>query len=325
MYNRTLVANMKSESVSIIIPSKNRNDYLERALNSVAAQNYPGLHVCVVDNNDEEQLSIGIQKLIAEYQAKYTCQKWTYLHSPKKNSSGVKNDGMALVNTKYLCFLDDDDELLPGSLSVRVKELMADDDLALLYCAGYSKIFPYPFKMYRYYHHTPNADNQVLKMMSCSSMIINLDIFRKEHIRFEERLDRLEDYDLGKQLLTKGLKIRSIPEPLVLIHQHPRERMSTHNPITMEFKDILIQKWAETAEEYVFQYIAGQFLWRRCFGIEKKTYKEVLRILQTDFGRKPSAKFKAQYMLVSFSPLAYLTLYHCTLIFWQLSYNRKQK
>lgn len=325
MYNRIRAADMDTTTpISIIIPSKNRNDYLMRALNSIVAQNYAGLHVYVVDNNDNEQLTNGIKKLVASYKANNPSQKWIYLHSNKKNSSGAKNDGMALVTTKYLCFLDDDDELLPNSLSIRAKELMADDELALLYCAGYSKIFRYPFKMYRYYHHSANTNYQELKMMSCSSMIVNLDIFRSEHIRFDEKLNRLEDYDLGKQLITKGLKIKSIPDPLVLIHQHRHERMSTHNPLTMEFKDVLINKWPGASEEYIYQYIAGQFLWRRCFGFEKIKYKDARARLLAEFNREPSITFKCQYALVSLSPLAYLTLYHIMLAIWQTRYNKKQ-
>jgi glycosyltransferase involved in cell wall biosynthesis len=325
VYNRILIINMNSGSVSILIPSKNRNDYLVKALDSIVLQNYPGLRIYVVDNNDDENLSTEIKNLIATFQKENTSLDWTYLHSTKKNSAGVKNDGMALVETKYLCFLDDDDELCANSISKRIKEMQADDELALLYCGGYSKIYRYPIKMYRYYHHSPHGDHEELKMMSCSSMIINLDIFRKEGIKFEEALDRLEDYDLGKQLISKGLKIKSIPEPLVLIHQHPRERMSTYNPVTMEFKDVLIKKWAGTTHEYIYQYIAGLFLWRQCFGIEKKTYEDIVRILKTDFNRKPSVRFKCQFLLASFSPLAYLTLYHCLLVFWQLRYNNRQR
>lgn len=65
-------------------------------------------------------------------------------------------------------------------------------------------IYPYPFKMYRYYHHYYEQKDKTLKMMSCSSMFINKDVFLKNGVLFDERLSRLEDYDMGKNHSKKG-------------------------------------------------------------------------------------------------------------------------
>lgn len=121
--------------VSVIIPTKRRNDYLQRAIQSVVLQAYPCLEICIVDNNDEPDLSEEVQKIVANYKLLYNAFTWIYLHRSQKYASGTKNDRLEIISSKYVCFLDDD-ELLPDSITTRVKIVMADPQLALLYCAG---------------------------------------------------------------------------------------------------------------------------------------------------------------------------------------------
>lgn len=309
--------------VTVIIPTKNRNEFLRRAIDSVAAQGYPSLQVCVVDNNDDPELSRGVEQMVEQYRQAHPQTEWTYLTSRQSYASGVKNDGMRRAKGRFICFLDDDDQLLPGSIALRAERMEADPELALLYCAGYSLIYPYPLRMYRYYRYDKKRDTDTLKMMSCSSMFINKELFFHHHLFFDESLSRIEDYDLCKTIIRLGLKVASIPQALVLLHQHPHERMSTHTPAhQMDFRDKLVAKWGAQAEDYVFHYHAGHFLWRICFGIERIPYGRIEAELEKEFGRRPSRGFRFRHWLVSFSPMLYLFLYHCSLIFWQFYHNR---
>lgn len=313
----------ESITVSVIIPTKNRNEFLQRAVDSVVAQKYNSLEICVVDNNDDTLLSTAVRQMVEHYRRSHGGMEWTYIPSRQLYASGVKNDGMRLARGRYICFLDDDDQLLPGSIARRVREMDAHSDLALLYCGGYSLIYPYPFRMYRYYRYDRERDKETLKMMSCSSMFINKALFAVHGLFFDESISRLEDYDLCKMIIRLNLKVASIPRSLVMLHHHPFERMSTHTPVNaMDFREKLVQKWGPSAEEYVYNYIAGHFIWRICFGIERKKYSEIAAELKKDFGREPSPGFRFRHRLVSFSPLLFLFTYHCTLIIWQFYHNR---
>lgn len=314
----------RSITVSVIIPTKNRNQFLQRAVASVVAQEYTSLEICIADNNDDVLLSAGIHQMMDGYRNAHPGIRWTYVPSRQLYASGVKNDGMRKVTGRYICFLDDDDQLLPGSIALRVAEMDKDPGLALLYCAGYSLIYPYPLRMYRYYRYDKERDTDTLKMMSCSSMFINKTVFEQHQLFFDESLSRIEDYDFCKTIIQLGLKVASIPQPLVLLHQHPHERMSTtHTALHVaDFRERLVKKWGTSADEYVYHYVAGYYLWRICFGIEKKSYREIVAGLEKEFNRTPSFKFRIRHWLVSFSPRLYLFVYHCTLIFWQFYRNR---
>jgi hypothetical protein len=152
-------------------------------------------------------------------------------------------------------------------------------------------------------------------------MLINKEIFEKNEAWFDESLSRLEDYDLGKTIMGKGMKIKSVSMPLVTLHHHPNERMSTYTPSEMDFRGILVGKWPADAEDYVYNYIAGHFIWRKCFEIDNKKYKEIEQALEKEFHKIPSARFRLKYRMVSYSPLLFLTLYHCSLKVWQFYQN----
>ncbi len=308
--------------LSVIIPTKNRPHLLKRALTSVALQDYSDFEVCVVDNNTDPEISNLVEKTVNDLKKQHPHIIWLYIHSSKKFASGARNDGIDATTGKLIFFLDDDDELLPDSISVRVNEMLADTDLALLYCAGYSKIYPYPFKMYRYYHYNKKQHTEKLMMMSCSSIAINRSIFKENNLYFDENQSRMDDYDLCRKVIEKDLKVKSIPQPLVMINLHPDTRISSHALVDYDFKDVLIERWGQSAADVVYNYAEGVYIWRKCFGTADEHLKEILAGLKRDFNRKPTRSFKLKYALVSISPKLFLAVYHLGIVISQSRKNR---
>ena len=283
---------------------------LKRALQSVAIQNYTGFEVCVVDNNTDKEIIAQVKIAVAEFKEKYPGIKWLYVHSEKPFAAGARNDGMAATNGRFIIFLDDDDEMLADSIKLRAEEMLADPAIALLYCAAYSRIYPYPFKMYRYYHYSQALYKDDLLMMSCSSNIINRQLFEENNLVFDESLNRMEDYDLNRKIIGLNLKVKSIPQPLVRIHLHPDTRMSSGKITDLRFKNILIDRWGASANELIFNYFEAIPIWRKCFGLEGDDFETIKASLKKNFNRSPSRSFRYKYRLVSFSPVLFLTFYH---------------
>jgi glycosyltransferase involved in cell wall biosynthesis len=289
-------------NLSVIIPTKNRPHLLKRALLSVAAHSYPSVEVCVVDNNTDDSVRNQVREIVSDVEKNTPRFRWIYIHSSKPYASGARNDGMAATQGEYIAFLDDDDEFLADSLSIRMQEMLADPELALLYCAGYSSIYPYPLRMYRYYHYNRKLHQDKLMMMSCSSIMISRHIFEKHHLYFDEHLSRMEDYDLCRDVIRLGLKVKSIPLPLVHIHLHPDTRLSSRKLNDYSFMNQLVSRWGPGARDVVFSYAEGVHIWRRCFGIEDQRLKEIIQSIKTDFNRNPTFVFRLKYMMVSVSP-----------------------
>lgn len=308
---------MSAPALSVIVPTKNRPGLLKRALHSIAIQNYSPFEVCIIDNNNDGDQQNEIQEMVAGFAKEYPLLQWLYVHSAKSFASGARNDGIAATTGNFVIFLDDDDELLKDSISIRMETMSTDPDLALLYCAGYSKIFPYPFKMYRYYHYNKQMHHDRLLMMSCSSIMVNRRIFEENNLHFDEEQSRMDDYDLCKMIIKLDLKVKSIPDPLVMIYLHPETRISSQQLIDYDFKNKLIERWGQQEEDVVFAYTEGVYQWRKCFGTSDLSLKEISARLYKDFNRRPTFPFLFRYMLISINPYAFLFLYHISLMFSQ--------
>jgi len=310
----------RETEVSVIIPTKNRSEFLRRAMGSVATQNFSSIEVCIVDNNTDSYQNTLVHQLVEEFTFNYTNIKWIYLKSNTTFASGARNAGIRATSGKYICFLDDDDELLNNSIKRRVEVMENDPDLALVYCGGYTKIYSYPFKMYRF--HAYNVLEKRLNMMLCA-MLIRRSVIEKYQFYFDERLRRTEDYDLGKRLLMSNLKIVSFPDPLIMVNLHADPRMSTTSLDNYDFKEILLDKWGEDAKVEMCNYAPGVIIWRKAFGIEKKSYVEVSKILKEN-GYEITKSFKLKFHIASISPMLFFFTYHIFSSAYQSYKNKKQ-
>lgn len=294
---------------------------LKRALQSVAVQNYAGFEVCVVDNNTNQEIIAQVKSIVAEFKESYPRVKWLYTYSEKPYASGARNDGMAATAGRFIVFLDDDDELIADSIKIRADEMLADTSITLLYCGGYASVYPYPFKMYRYYSYSKLLHKDQLMMMSCSSIIISRQLFESYGLTFDEKLSRMEDYDLCRKIIGLNLKVKSIPQPLVHIHLHPETRMSSGKITDHSFKSVLIARWGATASHMLYHYAEGVHIWRKCFNLEDDNYALIKAALKKEFNKSPTRSFRYKYRLISFSPVIFLALYHAAVSFSQFYKN----
>lgn len=121
-------------TVSVIIPTYGRPDFLKRAVDSVLGQTFKDFEVIVVDDNNPDTE--------ARRETEYTMLQYKkfrnviYLqHECNKNGSAARNTGIKKAKGKYLCFLDDDDEMLPKRLESFVNKM---DSLDTSWGACYS-------------------------------------------------------------------------------------------------------------------------------------------------------------------------------------------
>ena len=110
--------------VSIIIPTKNRPDLLNRALSSVINQSYQNWELFIINDSDTE---ISINSSDPRIQI--------IKNNNKSGANGARNTGINLARGEYIAFLDDDDKWLPTKLEKQI-ELLKRSSLStgLIYC-----------------------------------------------------------------------------------------------------------------------------------------------------------------------------------------------
>lgn len=102
--------------VSCVIPSYRRSDTVTRAIDSVLAQTYPDMEVCVVDDNEPgDEFSIHLRHLLERYRndARVRCIP----QEKHVNGAVARNVGIRAAQGEFIAFLDDDDEWLPEKTS----------------------------------------------------------------------------------------------------------------------------------------------------------------------------------------------------------------
>ena len=121
-----------NEKISVIIPTYKRYDVLERAIKSVLNQTYKNLEIIVIDDNAEfPEIRKQTEKILRKY------PNIIYIQNEKNLGGGpTRNVGIKKATSKYIAFLDDDDEFLPTKIEKQYKlyKKMNNNNVGMIYC-----------------------------------------------------------------------------------------------------------------------------------------------------------------------------------------------
>lgn len=101
-----------TDKVSIIIPTHNRVELLERAIESCTNQTFKNIEIIVVNDGSTDGTFAYLEKR-KDIQAIHNN---TSIGAPASRNAGAK-----AASGSYLCFLDDDDEFLPQKIGKQVQ------------------------------------------------------------------------------------------------------------------------------------------------------------------------------------------------------------
>jgi len=169
--------------VSVIVPTRNRPEQLDAALESVTGQTYPHLEAIVVDDASTpparpatRDLRVSVTRLAAA-----------------RGVAHARNEGLRRARGGLICFLDDDDAFLSEKLAVQVAFLEAHPDVELVFSQvavlnpDGSEAFCLP---------DDHRHDAVENLRLFNAIHTNGVLFRQavaERVRFDERLTRFTD------------------------------------------------------------------------------------------------------------------------------------
>jgi len=111
--------------VSIVIPTYNYARYLEEAIESVLAQDYPNVELIVLDDGSTDDT----REVLEKYAGRFHWE--THENMGEANTL---NKGWRMSRGEILAKLSADDVLYPGAVSAAVEALLANPDAVLTYC-----------------------------------------------------------------------------------------------------------------------------------------------------------------------------------------------
>ena len=205
-------------SVSVIIPTFNRRQLLERAVDSVLAQTRPADEIIVIDDGSTDGTEVLVKK-------KYP--GITYLPQTNHGVSHARNQGIRKAKGNWLAFLDSDDVWLPGKLEKQLNALFRQPPFKICHTGEIwirkgRRVNP----MKKHSKSGGDLFTRCLPLcvISPSTVILHHSLFRRYGM-FDESLPVCEDYDMWLRLCA-FMPVLFLPESLIIKYGGHRDQLS---------------------------------------------------------------------------------------------------
>jgi glycosyltransferase involved in cell wall biosynthesis len=115
-------------TVSVILPTYNRERFLPDAWASILAQTFTDWELVVVDDGSTD----GTRELVSRWSA-VTGRKVVYVYQQNRGAYGARNTGLDHASGDFVAFFDSDDLWLPHHLAHSVDALLRNPDVDWLF------------------------------------------------------------------------------------------------------------------------------------------------------------------------------------------------
>lgn len=124
---------MNNTLVSMIIPCYNGEKYLKAFLNSIVKQTYKNLEIFFVNDGSNDNTENIFLKWQAEHEKLFNSVH--YFYQENSGQASAINSVLNKINGKYLVWCDIDDLLYPTNIEDKLKEMLKDEKLDLVFSA----------------------------------------------------------------------------------------------------------------------------------------------------------------------------------------------
>jgi glycosyltransferase involved in cell wall biosynthesis len=223
---RKIVKLKMEKFVSVIIPTYNREPFLQKAINSVLAQTYQYFELIVVDDGSEDNT----EKLVENCSPDIV-----YIRQENKGPAAARNRGVQAARYNLLAFLDSDDWFAENKLEVQTGTMQKNP----AYQISHTQETWYRngrILNQKKRHQKNNGDifNQslVLCAVGMSTVLMHRDIFERYGL-FDEDYPCCEDYEFWLRVSAKQ-KFLLIDQPLTLKDGGRDDQVSTIYRVGMD-------------------------------------------------------------------------------------------
>lgn len=209
-------------AVSVVVPTYNRADTLERAVRSVLAQTFTDLEVVVVDDGSTDATKEVVRGL--------DDPRVRYLHQENAGRCAARNRGAAVARGHWLSFLDSDDAALPDWLESLVAAAESTGDRgggpADGASCGFRAVLEDGEGGYREHGQRLPSDlgpvyGHAVALFTAGTFLLRRELFHRIG-GYAEELAFAENSELALRLTATGPRLVPIPRPLVLYTLRPR-------------------------------------------------------------------------------------------------------
>jgi glycosyltransferase involved in cell wall biosynthesis len=193
---------------SVVIPTYNRVDSVQRALASVLVQTYRNFEIIVVDDGSTDGTEEALSSVVDS--------RFSYLRQANSGGSRARNLGIDRAKGAFIAFLDSDDEWLPTKLEVFAGTIgTSRSDVyysSAIVDRGNGVVAVKPG---RGLAEGEPVDEYLFcagETISTITMVVRAELAK--HVRFLDGLKKGQDLDFAVRLYRAGGKFQYIDKPL---------------------------------------------------------------------------------------------------------------
>lgn len=209
------------KKVSVVIPTYNRKEFLEDAVESVKKQTYDNIEVIIVDGGSED----GTKEFLESIQDKETK---VFIRKRPKGQANARNKGIEESDGEYILFLDDDDTLKPETVEKMVRTVQGLDQRCVGIYTGEEQ-FGQITKIKSI--NSGRCDKVTELSFGTSCTLFKSKLFN-EIEGFKEDLKASEDLEFIIRVFSKGYCLYGIDEPLYRRRIHEGQ-------LTKDYMDVI--------------------------------------------------------------------------------------
>lgn len=184
--------------ISVIIPTYNSENYIERSLNSVLDQNYENYELLVSDDGSNDNT----KKILEKYKIHFKKKNILYqlIFNEHLGPGNARNQAIKRSNHEWIAFLDSDDVWMENKLQIVSDAILSNPDCN---CIIHDEIYVNKKNNEIKYEYTNMFNNSELifnqlyekNFLSPSSMCIKKKLLEDSKF-FDINLPNAQDYDL---------------------------------------------------------------------------------------------------------------------------------
>lgn len=190
------------KGISIIIPTYNRQKFIEEAIQSIFDQEYDGNLEVIISDDGSSDRTLEIAKSFGN--------RVTILKKEKdclsQGVSSTRNRGLKVATQPYISFLDSDDFYLPDHLNRIASVLEHNVNLDFAFCRMLEVKEENDQKLFKHWTHHLITKNDILHLAASRGRVVhtNILLFRRcvfdKVGYFNENLSNGEDSDLWMRI-----------------------------------------------------------------------------------------------------------------------------